>query len=418
MLPPATNPESEFTFNTDCLDLVNLPWATPLHEWSETCKITEDLPHGKSRHQVVFLNCKGTQYVVKEMASGAAQHEYQNLVAIHNSHVPVVEAIGFVQLKKAENHASFLVTKFLERSLPYRILFGTPTLETYKIHLLDAIASLLVQIHLAGIFWGDCSLSNTLFRRDAGALQAYMVDAENSEIHLPPLMPALRFQDLQNMDANIIAEMLELTQEGFEFSSAMVYETGKSIKQRYHLLWEEITQEAIISPHETYQIQDRIRKINNLGYAIKEIEFLPAGQGDKLRLRIQVADRNFHRNQLQELTGLISEEGQAQKLMNEIHEVRARLTRQRNTQISIEAAAYQWLETVYIPTTQKLAELIGKFQEIKTKPIGLFNTDPTELYCQVLEHKWYLSERAQRDVGHQFAVEDFVNFSSQGLLYD
>jgi hypothetical protein len=283
---------------------------------------------------------------------------------------------------------------------------------------LDAIASLLVQNHLAGIFWGDCSLSNTLFRRDAGALQAYMVDVENSEIHLPPLMPALRFQDLQTMDANIITEMIELTQEGFEFSPAMVYETGKSIRQRYHLLWEEITQEAVISPHETYHIQERIRKINNLGYAIKDIDFLPAGQGDKLRLRIQVADRNFHRNHLQELTGLISEEGQAQKLINEIHEVRALLTRQRNTQISIEAAAYNWLETIYIPTTKKLEKLIGRFHEIKTKDSSLFNTDPTELYCQVLEHKWYLSERAQQDVGHQLAVEDFVNFSSQGLLYE
>jgi hypothetical protein len=31
-----------------------------------------------------------------------------------------------------------------------------------------------------------------------------------------------------------------------------------------------------------------------------------------------------------------------------------------------------------------------------------------ELYCQVLEHKWYLSEKARRDVGHDVAVEDYV----------
>lgn len=51
------------------------------------------------------------------------------------------------------------------------------SLERYRDHLLDAISGLLVQLHLAGTFWGDCSLSNTLFRRDAGALQAYLVDA-------------------------------------------------------------------------------------------------------------------------------------------------------------------------------------------------------------------------------------------------
>jgi hypothetical protein len=31
-----------------------------------------------------------------------------------------------------------------------------------------------------------------------------------------------------------------------------------------------------------------------------------------------------------------------------------------------------------------------------------------ELYCQVLEHKWYLSEQARQDVGHQAATEDFI----------
>ena len=49
--------------------------------------------------------------------------------------------------------------------------------------MLDALVVLLVRIHLAGFFWGDCSLSNTLFRRDAGALQAYIIDVETAERH-------------------------------------------------------------------------------------------------------------------------------------------------------------------------------------------------------------------------------------------
>jgi hypothetical protein len=36
------------------------------------------------------------------------------------------------------------------------------------------------------------------------------------------------------------------------------------------------------------------------------------------------------------------------------------------------------------------------------------NMTIAELYYQVLEHKWYLSERARRDVGHQAAVEDYL----------
>ena len=34
--------------------------------------------------------------------------------------------------------------------------------------------------------------------------------------------------------------------------------------------------------------------------------------------------------------------------------------------------------------------------------------EATELYCQVLEHKWFLSERAQRDVGIETAMQDYV----------
>ena len=42
---------------------------------------------------------------------------------------------------------------------------------------------LLVRLHLVGFWWGDVSLSNTLFRRDAGAFAAYLVDAETGELH-------------------------------------------------------------------------------------------------------------------------------------------------------------------------------------------------------------------------------------------
>ena len=69
---------------------------------------------------------------------------------------------------------------------------------------------LLVQLHLAGIYWGDCSLSNTLFRRDAGALQAYLVDAETAEIHPARLSPVLRHHDLEIMVENIDGDLVDL----------------------------------------------------------------------------------------------------------------------------------------------------------------------------------------------------------------
>ena len=71
-----------------------------------------------------------------------------------------------------------LITRHLQFSLPYRALFSHTLRPDTMNRLLDALAALLVRLHLAGFFWGDCSLSNTLFRRDAGAFAAYLVDAE------------------------------------------------------------------------------------------------------------------------------------------------------------------------------------------------------------------------------------------------
>ena len=73
--------------------------------------------------------------------------------------------------------------------LPYRVvaLRARPAIPYLGDRLLDALVGLLVRLHLAGFFWGDCSLSNTLFRRDAGALSAYVIDTETSRALPQPL---------------------------------------------------------------------------------------------------------------------------------------------------------------------------------------------------------------------------------------
>ena len=78
---------------------------------------------------------------------------------------------------------AILVTRFLDYSTTYRALFLNPRGGQPTDRLLDALVELLARLHLSGFFWGDCSLSNTLFRYDAGTLEAYLVDAETSEKH-------------------------------------------------------------------------------------------------------------------------------------------------------------------------------------------------------------------------------------------
>ena len=193
--------------------------------------------------------------------------------------------------------------------------------ERYRMHLLDAIAGLLVQLHLAGFYWGDCSLSNTLFRRDAGALQAYLVDAETAEYHEGYFSPTLRFHDLQIMSENLSVELKDLQASGLLINMDVpAAEAGRYIQRRYQQLWAEITHKDTIQPNEHYHIQDRIRALNELGYSVGNVELATLENGSQLRLRVFVTDRNFHREQLNDLTGLDVEEMQARKMMNEIQE--------------------------------------------------------------------------------------------------
>jgi hypothetical protein len=382
-------------------DFLDLPWHLPLVKWPGNCSRLEEVYKGLSRHPVVFINYGGVLYALKELPGELAQKEYDLLLQMEELHLPAVTPAGFAlthtsQADDSKIEASVLITRYLERSLPYRSLFMGGSLLRYREHLLDAIAGLLVQLHLAGVYWGDCSLSNTLFRRDAGALRAYLVDAETAEIYPDRFPAAARFQDLQIMEENVNGDLLDLETARLLAKGIPISDTGEYIRLRYQRLWEEISREETINPGEHYRIQERIRALNALGFSVGNVELVGGENGGQLRLRIMVTDRNFHSDQLHDLTGLGVEEMQARKMMNEIQELKATLSQVNNRSTPLSAAAYQWLENYYQPTITLLQPMIDQ------------QTSPAELYCQVLEHKWYLSEQAHHDVGHQAATDDFI----------
>jgi len=380
-------------------DFRDLPWDLPFDKWHIRTQRLVEVPRGLSRHPVVFLNYDGNVYALKSLAWQDAQKEYNYLETMEAMRLPAVTPVGYVQFPKDDT--GILITSFLNGSLPYRFLFMQESFRQYREHLLDAIASLLVQLHLAGFYWGDCSLSNTLFRRDTGALRAYLVDIETGE-HYPDQIPATkRYLDLEIMEENVSGDLTDLGASGLLAENIPVADTGAYIRLRYQRLWEEITKEEIIEPDEQYRIQERIRALNSIGFSVGDVELTRTDSGDRLRLKVMVTDRNFHRNQLYNLTGLDAEEYQARKMMNEIQEVKARLSNIQNRSTPLSVAAFHWLENIYKPVINEL------------KPLDTIHTTSAELYCQVLEHKWYLSESAKQDVGHQFATRDFLRKFSQ-----
>ncbi|HWQ84513.1 MAG TPA: DUF4032 domain-containing protein [Anaerolineales bacterium] len=383
-------------------DFSDLPWHLPLEEWADKTSRLEELPRGESRHPVVFVNYSSSLYAIKEMPGDLAESEYKLLVQLETANIQSVTPVGWRQSDYPTTpRRGLLITRYLDHSIPFRTLFRHGGLERYRKHLLDAIAGLLVQLHLAGVFWGDCSLSNTLFRRDAGTLQAYLVDAETAEIHPKGLTPELRHLELEIMEENIGREMGELffeaAQEGYHpVVTIPPTDAGMYIRLSYQNLWEEVRKEIIIKPGENYRIQERIRTLNELGFSVSAVEMVELDSGSQVILRPTVTDRTFHRDQLLSLTGQDTEEMQARKMMNEIMEIQGTLSTRENRSVPLNVAAYHWLNQIYSPTVAYLRDLVDE------------NTNEAELYCEVLENKWYLSEQAHHDVGHDAAAVDYV----------
>jgi hypothetical protein len=375
-------------------DFLDLPWHLPLAAWPGSCPRVVQLERGLSRHEVVFVSYPPAIYALKEMPAGAAEREHDLLLALEKRRLPAVLAVGRARTRTtAGEELSVLVTRFLDNSLPYRTLFHAAGLEAYRVHLLDAVAGLLVRLHLAGFYWGDCSLSNTLFRRDAGVLRAYVVDAETSACN-DPLTEAQRRQDLLIMQENLAGELADLAPPGAE--EPVGVETGRQVRERYSRLWDEISREETLTADESYRIHERIRALNALGFSVGEVELVATGEGNRLRMRTIVTDRDYHRQQLHTLTGIVAGDRQAQRMLDEINEIRAMLSLDALDDVPLSVAAYRWMRERYEPVLCRLAPLVHA------------TSDVPELYCQLLEHKWYLSEREHHDVGLERALEDYL----------
>lgn len=374
---------------------LDLPWHRHFDDWSDHTDRVVQLPRGESRHPVVFVQDDGKLFACKAMEPHHATREYHLLLEMENLGLPAVTAAGHLLARTDRGEFGVLITHYLENSLPYHSLFLQNRLVRYRQHLLDAMAGLLVQLHVVGVFWGDCSLYNTLFRRDAGTLQAYLVDAETSVLR-PQLEDTMRRQDLDTMEENVAGVLSDLMAMGALGQEVHPFEVAADIKRRYDALWNEIRREEVIGPHERYRIEERIRRLNELGFSVGEIELRPSDRGEQLRLAVSVTDRGFHRRKLHTLTGLEVQAHQGKQLMNEIQQLRATLSEQRKQSVSLSQAAYHWLETVFEPSVGRL----------RRNRIDI--DDPVELYCQLLEHKWFMSERQRHDVGYDAALDDFV----------
>ena len=307
--------------------LLTLPWQLPLEEWQDE-RLVEIRHRGTSRHVVRFVTEQGRLYALKEMNEPLARREYRLLRRLSELGIPAVEPLGIVVDRGTYDGVQLdavLCTCFLEYSTTYRTLYSDPHRLRPTDRLLDALVELLVRLHLAGFFWGDCSLSNTLFRLDAGALQAIFVDAETSELH-PSLTDGQRGFDVELASERVGGELLDLAAAGLLPPDVEPVELAEEIPRRYQQLWDALTEDVIIRPEEQrYRMTERLRRLNDLGFDADEVELVSAGEGFRLRIRTRVAEPGHHRHRLRMLTGLDVQENQARRLLNDIASYRGYL---------------------------------------------------------------------------------------------
>ena len=374
--------------------ILDLPWNIPLEQWPP--EVLAALPRGISRHIVRFVNLNSHVIAVKEISSFVADREYEMLRDLLRLGAPCVRPIAVITGRtdaNGEELNSVLITEHLSYSLPYRALFSQYMRPETATRLIDALAVLLVRLHLLGFFWGDVSLSNTLFRRDAGAFAAYLVDAETGELHPEGLTSGKRMYDIELARTNIIGELMDLQAGGLLEEDVDTIGVGDRIVSRYLELWDVLTGEESFSMSERWRVANRIERLNSLGFDVGELSMTTDLDGTHLSIQPKVVDAGHYRRQIMRLTGLDVQEGQGRRMLNDLEAYRSLWNRKDEP---LEIAAHAWLADVFEPTIAAVpAEMRSKLE-------------PAEIFHEVLEHRWYMSEAAGYDVSMQDAVADYV----------
>jgi hypothetical protein len=337
--------------------LLDLPWETPLEEWPDD--VVAALPRGISRHVVRFVRLGGTVYAVKETNEPIARREYQMLRTLNRLDIPGVEPAAVVSGRATpdgDELQAALVTRHLPFSLPYRLLFSQALRPDTAARLIDALTVLLVRLHLVGFYWGDVSLSNTLFR-------------------------------------NIAGELMDLQAAGYLDEDFDPIATSDLIVQRYTTLWAELTDEEAFERGDRWRVDARIRRLNDLGFDVGELGITTDVGGTTVRIQPKVVDAGHHTRRLLRLTGLDAEENQARRLLNDMDAYIASQDLQGEDE---EILAHQWLTDVFEPV-------------VRAVPPPMRRKLPApEVFHEVLVHRWYLSESAGHDVGPMEAVQSYI----------
>ena len=389
------------TLRPESHELLDMDWERSITEWTTDHLV--DLPRGISRHNVRFVAFEDRTYAVKELPTGPARQDHAVLHTLEALAGPAVRPVGLVIRNDRDPNsedAAVVISRYLDYSFSYRELISGAGFGARRNQLLDAFAWLLVELHLLGCVWRDCSLSNVLYRWDADAIETTLVDAETAAVH-PSLSDGQRLEDLEIMIENVAGEMGDIAASQGKSLDEADLEMGYDIAERYHAIWSEVKVDERLEPDQYYKVGERVRRINELGLEVAEVELVPHGGDDHLHLKLKVADRHYYSNRLRELTGVDAGEHQARQILSDLqyYEVKYQSEMEPSNPVTTPAKALiaaRWRVDVFEPMLRQVTEVIGPA------------ADPIQAYCDLLYHRYMLSVQKDRDVGTEAAFDDWV----------
>lgn len=239
---------------------------------------------------------------------------------------------------------------------------------------------------------GDCSLSNALFRRDAEGFAAYLVDAETGEFQ-KRLSDGQREHDLEIARFNVAAELEDLRLSGVLVTGMDPVRASDSVINRYRRIWKTLSEPQLLPAGDRRAVERAMRSLQDLGFAVEEVELEVQGDSGKLRFTPKLVAPSYHSARLKDLMGLEVEELQAKRILASFDRFRAREISRTPEK---REAAQRWLDEVYKKVVESVpSQLRGRIED-------------AQLFHEVLEHRWYLGEKAGHDVGLDAATADYI----------
>ncbi len=164
--------------------------------------------------------------------------------------------------------------------------------------------------------------------------------------------------------------------------------------ERYQALWTELTDAEEFGTDEMWRVEQRIERLNDLGFDVDELDIITDIGGDLVRIQPKVVELGHHRRELQALTGLNVEDAQARRLLNDLASFTAHFDLGREHRSLV---ANRWLTQIYEPVIAVVP------------PAARGKLEPAEIFHEVLVHRWYLSEKRGAEVDIFETARDYVD---------